>query len=95
VRVTDNGFPNLSDAKTFTVNVVSRPLLESISISNAAVHLTWSSITGTTYRVQIMSTLADSNWLALPDDVLAIGPTATATDTNLNTTRLYRVQVLP
>src|SRR5690242_21625504 len=51
VIVTDDGTPPLSDAKSFTVIVVPRPLV-TISRTNDIVTLTWTAIAGKTYRVQ-------------------------------------------
>ena len=95
VRVTDSGTPSLSDTKSFGVNVVSRPLLAIPALSNGTVYLSWSAITGTSYRVQFTPDIAGTGWLSLSPDVLSPGPVATATDTNLSAIRFYRVQVLP
>jgi uncharacterized repeat protein (TIGR01451 family) len=96
VRVTDNGLPNLSDAKSFAVTVVPRPVLQSIAISNDVVTLVWSAIAGQGYRVQFETNVDDAAWSALAPDVTASGPTATNTDlTDGTAQRLYRVMVLP
>ena len=95
VRVTDNGLPNLSDAKTFSVEVVTAPLLLAPLVSSNVVTLTWSAIAGLTYRVQFKTNLAKAAWTALVPDVLASGPTASITDTNANAVSFYRVLVVP
>jgi hypothetical protein len=96
VRVTDNGLPNLSDAKTFTVNVLMRPILEAIVMSGNSATLTWNTISGTTYRVQFKTNLTDTAWGDLAPDVTATGATASASDpSSTNDMRFYRVLVVP
>ena len=96
VRVTDNGLPNLNDAKSFAVNVLPRPVLETLGSASNTTALTWSAITGTTYRVQFKISLTDTSWVDLVPDVLATGATASATDTfATNDARFYRVIVVP
>lgn len=92
-RVTDNGSPPLSDPETFTVTVLSRPLIRSITISQHNVTLTWSSITGETYCVQYKSDL-NAPWTSdIVGCVVADGPTVTLTDMTASgqTQRFYRV----
>ena len=96
VRVSDNGLPNLSDAWTFTVNVLPRPVLEVLSSLGNTITLTWSALTGTTYRVQFKTNATDPAWEDLVPDVTATGATATAADNNtINEMRFYRVLVVP
>ena len=96
VRVTDNGLPNLSDAKTFTVNVLVRPVLETIVMSANSATLTWNAIPGTTYRVQFKTNLTDTAWGDLVPDVTATGATASASDpSSTNDMRFYRILVVP
>jgi len=96
VRVTDNGVPGLSDAKSFTIVVVSRPVIEGIAASGDTVTITWSAIQGFTYRVQFRSDQSDLSWSYLPGDVTATDSTATKTDLiEANPQRYYRVLVLP
>lgn len=52
IRVSDDGTPGLSDEKTFAIRVVSRPVLGPITLLSNGVRLTWSAITGQTYRAQ-------------------------------------------
>src|SRR6185312_6525943 len=88
---------HLSDAKTFQVYVAPPPSFGSAALSTGALTLTWSSIPGTSYRVQYDSQLGDnSNWADLPPDVLATDIISSKTDTNLtDMQRFYRVLVLP
>src|SRR5207245_2480539 len=79
VRVTDNGSPPRDDSKTFSIIVLSRPMIQSVSVSGGMITLTWSAISGTTYRVQVKDDLNDANWTDL-SDVPATGATAMATD---------------
>ena len=96
VRVTDNGLPPLSDARTFTVNVLARPFLETINSVGNTVTLAWSALAGTTYRVQFKTNATDTAWEDLVPDVTATGATASAADNNdINEMRFYRVLVVP
>lgn len=94
VRVTDNGSPALSDAKTFTVTVAQPPTLRETRVEGGNFVLTWSAIPGVTYRVQFKDRLEDGVWTNLPPDVTASGPTATKTDPLGPTQRFYRVLVV-
>lgn len=96
VRVTDDGSPPLFDEKSFLVTVLTRPVMETISISNDVVTITWSAIGGQTYRLQFQTNIVGTNWNDIPPDVTATGPTATNTDTiSTNAERYYRVRLLP
>ena len=96
VRVTDNGVPSLSDAKSFTVVVVSAPVIEGIAISRDTIFITWSALEGIVYRLQFKSDQNELNWTDLPGDVTARGPSATKTDIIVGEAqRYYRVLILP
>ncbi len=96
VRVTDNGLPPLSDAKSFTVKVVPLPMIEAVSVTNDTVIMTWSAIAGQGYRLQYRTNVGDAIWNDLAPDVTATGPNATATDApGAVSQRFYRVLVLP
>ena len=87
---------NLSDAKSFTVVVAPPPTFSSPVVSDNLLTLTWSAISGQTYRVQYNTTLSDTNWTDLPPDVTATGTTASQSDSTLpDAQRFYRVMVLP
>jgi hypothetical protein len=94
VRVTDNGLPNLSDFKTFSVIVLPGPTLLTPALTNGVVTLSWDAIAGVSYRVQFKTNLADTAWTDLVPDVLSGGPIATMTDTNVGTAAFYRVLVV-
>lgn len=95
VRVTDNGVLPLSDAKTFSVAVV--PLaFQPVILSNDLLTISWTSISGVTYRVQYTTNLTGTNWATLPPDITATGETANMTDTTQpDGQRFYRVFVVP
>jgi len=95
VRVTDDGIPGLSDARTIRITVVFPPVIESIVLSGETVALSWSAIPGQIYRVQFKSDPGESTWGDLPGDVTADGPTAVKTDlVNGRAQRFYRVVLL-
>jgi hypothetical protein len=101
VVVTDNNpdavnETNLSDAKSFTIVVAPPPTFSSAVVSNDMLTLSWSAISGQTYRVQYSTDLLNTNWTDLPPDVTATDTTASQVDsTSTDAQRFYRVMVLP
>ena len=96
VRVTDNGVPNLSSTQSFSIEVVSSPVIESIVASGGSVTIRWSAVVGKRYRVQFKSALGDRSWSDLPGDVTSTGTTAVKTDSmSSEAQRSYRVVLVP
>jgi len=96
VRVTDDGSPPLSDARSFLVTVVSRPLIAGIAVNNGQVFVAWNSLPGQMYRLEYTTNLLQGNWSAASSDLTATG--AVTTQTNALTSaawQFYRVRVLP
>ena len=72
------------------------PQIQSISISNIAAKVTWTSIPGKNYRLQSTTNLNGTNWSIPAPDVTATNLSASQTDSNnLVRQRFYRVQALP
>ena len=94
IRVTDSGIPSLSDAKSFTVNVIPRPAVNSITASGGSVTLQCSAIPGVTYRVQYKGALTDASWQDLIPDVQAVNSIASFSDNSPGATRFYRILVI-
>ena len=96
VVVTDNGKPNKSDSKTFTVTAVDLNA-GPIVVGADGTTLTWSALPGVTYRLQYKSNLSDSTWIDLPGDITATNNTAFSLDTtsSTNLARFYRIIALP
>ena len=96
LRVTDDGAPEKSGTRSFSVRVVSRPFIQSISISNATPIVGWSAIAGQVYRLQYTPLFNNAAWSDVSGDVAATGNSAFKPDSGAaNTNRFYRVQVLP
>ena len=97
VSVADNGSPSLSDTNSFNVIVVSRPIIQSITVADGNTTLTWSAIAGKSYRVQYKLDLSQTDWSDLAGDVTASDTNAIKVDTTVSnaTNRFYRIQVLP
>jgi hypothetical protein len=99
--VTDNGVPPLSATNSFIVfvnapQVVPPPVIQSIGLSNGIAAITWSTVSGQSYRLQYKDDLSVANWIDQPPDVPASGSTATATNAlGSAQQRFYRVVVLP
>jgi hypothetical protein len=96
VRVSDNGSPPLSDAKTFTVTVLPRPSLDALSVSGTNVTLTWSALSNTTFRVQYKDDLLDAAWQTLGSDITATNSTVITVDPGFGTVsrRFYRLLIV-
>lgn len=62
VRVTDNGSPALSDARTFLVVVTAPPAISSMVASNGVLVMTWATIAGQAYSVQATDDLSPPGW---------------------------------
>ena len=99
--VSDNGIPNLSATNTYLVfvnpaPVIPPPVIQSIDLSNDLATVTWSSVSNATYRLQYTEDLSATSWIDAFPDVLASGPTASATNAvGVSTQRFYRVFVVP
>ena len=88
---------HLSATNSFIVTVTALPAFRTVStvLSNGVVSITWESVPGQTYRVQYKDSLTAANWIALQPDVLASGPTASATDAlTAGQLRVYRVMLV-
>lgn len=94
VRVTDNGSPVLSDAKSFTIFVASTAPLRVTSVSmasNGALSLAWDSQSGKLYEVQYKDNLTVTNWSIL-GTYPATGSTTRATNNTAGAPqRYYRI----
>ena len=101
VRVFDNGSPSLSATNSFVLNVGAQtnapaPVIQSVSVSNGVVTLTWSAVADRKYRLQSKDGTGSTNWNDVPPEVTATGPTASTTDTSgSQAQRLYRIYLVP
>ncbi len=96
VVVTDDGSPNLSDSKSFTVTVVPRPTFTLITETNLAVTLTWSAVPAQSYEVQYLDSAVSTNWTVLNSNVTSTGYSACATNgVDSVSQRYYRIQLEP
>lgn len=90
IRVTDNGNPILSDAKSFLIYVAPPLTINSISTSNGTIMISWNAIPGKNYRVLYADQL-DGQWNQLGSDISANSPISSATDVVTVSQRFYRV----
>jgi hypothetical protein len=101
VRVFDDGVPSLSATNSFVVAVRSAtnappPVIQSISVSNGIVTITWSAVAGRNYMLERKNDWDGTNWSEVLPAASAIGPTATATDAVGDAVqRFYRVVLQP
>jgi hypothetical protein len=95
VRVTDNGSPPLSDAKSFFVTVVASPLITSITVTNGIVTVWWNSIPNQSYLLQKNTDIAGTNWLTVTN-IMAVETTVSVHDpVDIESRKFYRVVVVP
>jgi uncharacterized repeat protein (TIGR01451 family) len=96
VRATDNGTPAWSDAKSFAVTVVSRPLIAGIAVNNGVVTVAWNSLIGQTYRLERSTNFAAGMWSAASPDIIATDSITIHTNAfDPSVWQFYRVRVLP
>ena len=97
LRVFDNGAPSLSATNSFTVIVASAtnvppPLIESISVTNGTVTITWSTVAGYSYGLEGKDSVEATNWTTVSPPKSALGPTDSASEPLGDTSqRFYRV----
>ncbi len=96
VRVTDNGLPNLSASRTFSVFVYPPLAITNLTKSASVVTMTWPSAPGRSYQVQSKTNLQDAIWLPQGGSITATGLTTSATN-NIGTAkqRFYRLLLGP
>lgn len=76
-------------ASALKMTTSSRPSATSFTVS-------WSSVSGKTYRVQASTSLAPNSFVDISGNILASGPTSSFTDTSAGDSRkFYRVRVVP
>ncbi len=94
IRVTDNGTPPASDAKTFSV-IVQPPLqFASITANGNVVNFTFASLLGQTYQLEYKNNLSDPQWTLLGTPVAGTGgPLALNDNSPLPMQRFYRLVV--
>ncbi|MFO1512656.1 MAG: S8 family serine peptidase [Verrucomicrobiota bacterium] len=96
IRVTDDNNPPLSDAKSFMVTVVSRPLIAGIAVNNGVVSVAWNSLVGQAYRLEYSTNLTAGMWNAASSDIVATETITTQTNAfDPALWQFYRVRVLP
>ena len=79
----------LSQASALRITSSSRPTGSSFVV-------TWSSVSGKTYRVQASNTLAAGSFADISGDIVATGASSSFTDTGATGTwKFYQVRVLP
>ncbi|MBA4148538.1 MAG: putative Ig domain-containing protein [Verrucomicrobia bacterium] len=93
VRVTDSGSPQKSDARTFGISVVAKPSFEGINTDGENVTLSWSVISGRSYKVQYKSSLSDPVWTDIAT-VVASADTASRMEPIGTGQRYYRIVAL-
>lgn len=95
VVVTDNGYPPMSDSKTFLVAVL--PPLQFGSVrpdGNGHINFTFDSWPGESYQLQYKNGLSDAQWTSLGSPIPGTGNSITLTDSaTAQPQRFYRLVV--
>jgi len=101
MAVWDDFVPSLGATNSFIVYVQDapsglEPVIESLSLSNGVVTITWTAISNRNYRLQFKTDLNETNWNDLPPDLLAPGNIGQGADeVGSAAQRFYRVLLLP
>jgi len=95
IRVQDNGSPNLAKSETFAVIVVPSPVIQNVTMQGSELTLTWSAISGRSYRVQYTSDLQGSEWIDFADVTAESGNASITEFLSGEQQKFYRVLVLP
>ena len=97
VRVTDNGTPPLSDAKTVALVVAAPPRFTAVSRpSTGQIQISFPTLPGQTYQVQFKDQLTDPAWTPLGAPVAGNGTTVTQfDDPSSHPQRFYQLHARP
>jgi hypothetical protein len=95
VRVTDSGFPPLSDAKSFHITILPQPSIASTSIDTDTISMRWNVIAGHSYQAQYTDNLETPNWISLGAVIPAAAGQITVTDPIAANRRFYRIAESP
>jgi hypothetical protein len=86
---------HLSATNSFTVTVLPPgipPIIEAITIAEGAATITWSAISGHTYRLQLKDDINSANWTDVTPDITATDTTASATNAlGTSQVRFFRI----
>jgi hypothetical protein len=93
VRVTDDGNPQLSDEKSFSVSIIGPIVIQSIFVSNnSTATFTWNSAPGAIYRAQYKTNITQSGWIDLIPNIPAAGAITSRTEeVEVGIEKYYRV----
>ncbi len=99
VRVSDDGKPNRSATRSFTITVGQHPLapqIGAVSVNANGATIGWKAILGRTYRVQFKNSLSDPDWTDLQGDLVADSALVSITDATAGASRerYYRVLLI-
>ncbi len=97
VRVTDNGTPPLSDAKTFSVFVSGPPQFTEIKpVAGGQIQISFDTLPGQNYQVQFKDRLTDASWTTQGEVISGTGsPVSVSDDLTGHLQRFYRLLALP
>ncbi|HSU55492.1 MAG TPA: immunoglobulin domain-containing protein, partial [Candidatus Dormibacteraeota bacterium] len=72
--------------------VTAAPVIQSLALSDGQAVITWTANSGSTYRLQFKDSLAAPDWKDVSPDIIASGPSATATNSiDSAPQRFYRI----
>jgi len=88
----------LGAGNSFLVTVsampAAAPVIQAIAVTSNAVTVVWSSVPGHLYRLQYHNLPLANDWSNVVPDIVATGPTASATNAPDCAQRIYRVQLI-
>jgi VCBS repeat-containing protein len=86
---------HLSATNSFTVTVLPAgmpPIIEAITVADGKAVITWSTVVGRTYRLQLKDDVNAANWTDVEPDVIAASNSSSATNAiGTSQARFYRI----
>ena len=96
VVVTDNGTPNMSATRTFTVVVAPVPVTTGYRISGNEFIFSWSTFAGQQFQVEFKDDLNQAGWISLGNTLTGTGGILMFTNVlDESPQQFFRLRVLP
>ena len=91
----DPSYFGLDDIAVYPIGLAP-PEIQSVSLINGAVNLTWGATMGQAYQVQSTTDLSPNNWTALGDSITATNSTVTVSEpVGASSAQFYRLVLAP
>jgi hypothetical protein len=96
VTVTDNGTPNLSASRTFSVSVLLPPGFNSIHVNATQIVLTWFAPAGQSCQLEFTASLSPPTWSPVGNSITGNDASLSVTnDISFSSAGFFRLRVVP